>query len=127
MIQAIKLNLLINVGDFITLFPECILDGIRELNIYEVEIDPNSIYYFGKKDELDKLIEILDFCKVIDSKEDVTDLFHTNKLNLSEVELEFLNNEFLESNLNPNDILDKINFYGVGNLNPLDKKILATM
>lgn len=127
MIQVIKLDLLIDVGDFITLFPECVLDGIRALNIYEIEINSNSIYYFGNKEELDKLVEILDFCKIIEDKKNVTDLFYTNKLQLDEIQLEYLNNEFMESNLNHNDILDKINTYGVENLTQFDKKILATM
>jgi hypothetical protein len=127
MIQVIKVNLFINVGDFLELFPEFILDNIRALSIYEIQIDDNNLYYFGEKKELNKLIEILDFTKILNTEKDVTNLYYTGGLMLSEVENEYLIDEFLIDNVTFDDVLDKINRYGVGNLNSFDKSLLATM
>jgi len=123
--KVIKISLNIHVGDFIELFPQYLLDCIRDLNIHEIDINYNgrSLLYFGDEWELKKLKDILYFTKIVDMEEDVTDLFNINKLELDDIEIKFLN-EFLLKNLNEDDILDKINVYGINSLNELDKFVL---
>jgi hypothetical protein len=123
--KVIKISLNIHVGDFIELFPQYLLDCIRDLNIHEIDIDYNgkSLLYFGSEEELKKLKDILYSVKIIDTEEDVTDLFNIGKLELSDSETNFLN-EFLLKNIDVNDVLDKINIYGISSLNELDKHIL---
>jgi len=54
--KVIKISLNIHVGDFIELFPQYLLDCIRDLNIYEIDINYNgrSLLYFGDEWELKK-------------------------------------------------------------------------
>jgi hypothetical protein len=123
--KVIRLLLNIHVGDFIELFPQYLLDSVRDLKIYEIDIDYNgkSLLYFGDIKELKKLKNILYSVGIIDMEEDVTNLFNTNMLGLNDIEIQFLN-EFLLDNISINDILDKINIYGISSLNKLDKHIL---
>lgn len=123
MVKAIKIDFNINIGDFCELFPPYLLDCIRMLNIYEIDTDSSSAYYFGDSDELKKLVDIFEFTHIIEGMRDVTKLFYTNQLPFTSVDIEFLN-EFLIKNVTPDDVLDKIWKYGVDTLTPLDETIL---
>jgi hypothetical protein len=124
MIKIFKVTYVNGIFTLLDELPENVVKCIRSLNIHEIDFDEYSALYFGTEEELFKFHNEINAYKHIISKiENLTDEFHLGEIKL-DVEDKKILNEYLLKNIDINDILDKINIYGISSLNKLDKHIL---
>jgi hypothetical protein len=131
MIKAVMIKYNQNVSQLISTFSDDVRFEIKSItknsNVLEIDLDDcenTSVYisdsYSDIQDFVSKISKYVDF----EFSKNVTKEFNNNELVYDKEIYDEDIEEYYINNVNINDVLDKINEFGIGSLNKIDKAIL---